>query len=644
MAQSNANPLLRSWLVVILFWWTVLFFITDAGFDQYAPSLGRAIFVVLVGLICGAAIHLIYHFWKIGNALWFINGETRHGAVVTLGRLPEAPDLLPKQPRRWWPFGRKASTPSDFLPWFGLYESRHPDYAVAFRAVFDALAASPDHPATVAERGHADLSLFKHSLGVVEAMMDVAPSWQYYGRRKRNGEIVIPLSDPNLPFHSFAADDPLLPLAALAHDIGKLMSYQRGEDGQFIEIRPTHGPEGAKILRGMPAVRQIPFADWTALLFAVELYHHPGQMPQSAWITDRMRSLTELLLHADIEASRREGRIPGPAASAPAPPPSDPPVAEPDGSPIQPPEPSTPPSESCPVPAAVTPPQASPNDEEVVDAPSPPAVPPPSIAEQTLTDEAGDDNGPDPIDLAADVLNKPDRINGRKNKERIAFKHGEWLYLDEELLRLSISEATNSNQYLTSKAPGVPKIHSYTQALLEQLHAKGLLRCPAGAFSAEAALYRTRSQVDGKSPKERDAVIIVRTDAFPWTKNIPDCKACPQVIEASPLPVAAPPQCDTVAVSTDTIASDTNSEADDPVNTEIYRVICQGILSNDIPHRTETVGGEKCAVFSALNLPRIAPGYDHANPPKRIRIILNTNNIEQAVLPYPTPEDAGFKA
>jgi len=71
--------------------------------------------------------------------------------------------------------------------------------------------------------------------------------------------------------------DPLLVVAAAAHDVGKITSFER--EGEGWKRVSYHDKEGAKILASMPAWWALPEPDKTVLLYAVKYEHSSGSLP-----------------------------------------------------------------------------------------------------------------------------------------------------------------------------------------------------------------------------------------------------------------------------------------------------------------------------------------------------------------------------
>ena len=89
--------------------------------------------------------------------------------------------------------------------------------------------------------------------------------------------------------------DPLLPLAAAAHDIGKTISHAK-QDGEWVRLSP-HDKEGARLLPKFPAWWELPENERAILLLAVKYEHSPSKMPRTyPGLTDKgLRRASTLL-------------------------------------------------------------------------------------------------------------------------------------------------------------------------------------------------------------------------------------------------------------------------------------------------------------------------------------------------------------
>ena len=107
------------------------------------------------------------------------------------------------------------------------------------------LAVSPDHYAGL---GHG-VGLMEHTFNVLAEAASKCTA------------------DFRLPF-----------LAALAHDIGKLITFQPDGEGGWVR-KGLHSREGARILATLPAFSALPDLDQTALILAIKYDHAPTKMP-----------------------------------------------------------------------------------------------------------------------------------------------------------------------------------------------------------------------------------------------------------------------------------------------------------------------------------------------------------------------------
>lgn len=128
--------------------------------------------------------------------------------------------------------------------------------------------------------GH-EKGLFAHTMGVLEAVLEI-------DRAER---------------------DPLLLLAAAAHDIGKASSYVQ-RDGKWVRVR-YHDKESARIMASFPEWWALPDPERSILLYAVKHEHSPNLLPiaipgLSQADIQRLGRLVEQLREVDGNATRQE--------------------------------------------------------------------------------------------------------------------------------------------------------------------------------------------------------------------------------------------------------------------------------------------------------------------------------------------------
>jgi len=280
-----------------------------------------------------AAFSWVFAFALVSTLIWLYRwsieghmmGEERFGSSVSLGRLPGVPDDLPRAAPPSLPPAAKSVT-----VWLKRYEQSQPEYANLFQAILNTLYAHRHYPASKVPGGHGSLDLYSHSLNVCSTMLALADTYEYIGVANNNskGEFHVKLRRPS---YEFDRADPLIGICALAHDIGKIKSFQVApseRDGayQVVTASRDHSEAGAQILARMPEYWALPFADRRAIALVVAHYHAPFKLPME-WASsddpdndklvsrdDRTVAILELLLKADIQTGLDEGRYTDEAA------------------------------------------------------------------------------------------------------------------------------------------------------------------------------------------------------------------------------------------------------------------------------------------------------------------------------------------
>lgn len=289
------NPLVKSVIVVTVTWWTGLTAISKdplSAIPQAVVSLTTTVSSALLGF--GAMLLLFF----LGRraAISNISGTTNRGLSITMGTLPVGIG----------PPARAVGTTLEedgtrLSRWYQEAKVRHPSHARLFEACLQIYARHHDLPASPVRGGHGGIPLLNHALHVAEVTLELAESWTYDGERTEKGDLRIPLSDPE---YVFDRHDPLIPVLALAHDIGKIECYAE-VDGQIKEFRQDHDMVSGLMLARTPETWRLDTEDRTDLLLAVSHYHHPSYLPTHA--TDRVRAMMNLLIAADVKASTEEG-------------------------------------------------------------------------------------------------------------------------------------------------------------------------------------------------------------------------------------------------------------------------------------------------------------------------------------------------
>ncbi len=515
----------RDALIVFAIWFGIAYAWSGFPITGAPMILSGVLLVWLVGIATGGAavwivsqgrMHLMRRHSVAGKA--YSTREMAEAKIMDTdgsSTLYSVPLPVVAEPAK----GRVTHNRLHALSWWTEYARSHSTYAHVLEEVYRVMASKPGIPASPSG-GHGGLSLVDHSMNVLDAMLRLAPEWRYTGIRNKTGAIIVPLQDKTVTELRIDQPTPLgcpiLPLLAFAHDIGKVACYEMvGE--KVVSVLPRHGVRGAALLRTLRAVDGLPLRDRDALLLGVEFYHGLFDMPTTRWIDDRVRSLTALLYVADCDASDREGGRAKDAEEArrlylatPAP------AADQDPSleltvPVHVPErPSVP---------------GTPAQTELWSAQQGGGEKMPSSPSYTTT------GGASALDLFLEAIENPGAVNGKDRSKRLAWKHGEWLYVMKDGLLPSVAGIAGD---LTLIQPKEGSGERFMTALLHDLAARGLLLIQHEGETREPgdALWSVKS---ARSAEVEDATtpytaFIVKVDVAIQTAQIPDCAYPPQIV------------------------------------------------------------------------------------------------------------------
>lgn len=319
------NQIFRASAIVFSFWWMVLTLISldwslELTIEKYT-FVHEQILLLGGGLVCGVAIAyagIMFVRYQISLGL---KERSQNGITSLLGPVPM---VLETPPRVSSEKARAPITMPRTAEWVEKAKVEHPAHYALFMAIWDVLSEHKHYPASHRKGGHGGLLLWQHSLNVVEKALELAPNWSFEGVFiKKNGKAKTLILPKRNPEYTFDATDPLLPIIALAHDIGKIETYKVLPDGT-VETKET-GPEsddfrvfhdyiGARMLARIDEYWGLNARDRRTLNLAVGHYHHPGAMPVAEdgfTIDDRITALMEFLIVADKAAGDNEkGRPP----------------------------------------------------------------------------------------------------------------------------------------------------------------------------------------------------------------------------------------------------------------------------------------------------------------------------------------------
>lgn len=309
--------LLKSFLMVVAFWWIAAFLV----FSLADPSTNLAVLERLQHLAPFLSLHLprqasaldalhlqilALKYWTlpvlglsgliagigVGFAALYTHFRIRQRYLrempanrywrdlgITLGELP-IPPVLPSEETVL--SGMPEDTveepaseePPEILERLKTLPSIHREL---IDQIIGVLAA---HPEAYVGPGH-KTSLLEHSLNVLEVSLS----------RKES------------------ETEPLLPVAAIAHDLGKITSFEKQEDGSFKRVR-WHDKESARILATLDGWWKLPEIERKSLLLALRYDHSSGNIPTTGpGVRERTLALQGLLETSDRTATAEEKKI-----------------------------------------------------------------------------------------------------------------------------------------------------------------------------------------------------------------------------------------------------------------------------------------------------------------------------------------------
>lgn len=338
----------KSVLTVMMIWFVIISFFYPLDYLNLGWALLTSLALILVAGMGGVIIWFMYSNVLLRDAVTSsIEGKTRKQEISVC--LYSSSD--PRKTRKYYP---KIPFPLSSLPtssgskkllksWGGYlsYKRDFPEHAKVFDAIFEVLAHYDYLPATHHPEGHGGASLIAHSVNVVRTMDRLGGAFKYYGLYHGN-KLVYPLQEESSlqsGFYSFSRNDPILPIIALAHDIGKTVAYQPIETTELSRreafarkinsgyerktvavkrVKGSHDLLGKKVILLIPEIYLLTWKDRLDILTAVGYHHHHKKgvmvdncylqpLPFTNEISDRQHALAALLDYVDIQTGFLEG-------------------------------------------------------------------------------------------------------------------------------------------------------------------------------------------------------------------------------------------------------------------------------------------------------------------------------------------------
>lgn len=222
-------------------------YITTEWFKTIAP-------VVVSAAICGYIVAWVLAFISDLRRNNRLKGEgSFRGLTVTIGTLPEPKKL-------------KFDNVEVKVPIKGF-----PEKHLRFLKDTLSLAYSKKVPAGV---GHGDLTLFDHTLNVIEKAIEIK------------------VTSPNSL------------CAIAAHDIGKINTFKE-VDGEWV-VEGKHDIEGANLIAKLDSWWELNEDDRHIIYFAVKYSHKPEQIPEILHLRESIVKCVEELRHVDHNVTGEE--------------------------------------------------------------------------------------------------------------------------------------------------------------------------------------------------------------------------------------------------------------------------------------------------------------------------------------------------
>lgn len=164
---------------------------------------------------------------------------------------------------------------------------------------------------------HGGHTLLEHSYTVASMAMEIAKTWTFddavtqWNRSERFRKTFRKIGKKNGSY-VFRRSDELVPIIALAHDLGKIKTFKQKDDGSWTTVREDHDSLSAQMLMRIPEFWKLPRRERRITLLVVSTYHRDAELRrhiEHVGYEDRIFALLQLLIVADKAAGMlEEGR------------------------------------------------------------------------------------------------------------------------------------------------------------------------------------------------------------------------------------------------------------------------------------------------------------------------------------------------
>jgi hypothetical protein len=326
--MNARNPIVKATFIVFATIWVAMNFYTlftdPVWFWENIPNMVHGAFVTLVGCVMGVVITAALILLERSLAQMKLQGGTFNGVTSSIGPVPIlAPPAKRTKAKECLPIESER-----IRQWIEANKTTNPAYVALFMAVWETLSAHKTHPASHRKGGHGGRTLAQHCMAVADTALELAPAWSYDGvnikRPGKTPKLIIAKRDAS---YVFDPRDPIIPVLALSHDLGKIEAYKLKADGTVLTGEPgseqddagvKHDRLGARMLARIAEFWELPPRDTRTLARVISHYHHPSDFPvdkDGLSIDDRMMALMEFLIIADKTTGQRESGISAATAS-----------------------------------------------------------------------------------------------------------------------------------------------------------------------------------------------------------------------------------------------------------------------------------------------------------------------------------------
>jgi hypothetical protein len=326
--MNQKNPIVKATFIVFGTIWIAMnlytLFTDPVWFWENIPNMIHGAYITFVGCVMGVLITAGLILLERSLAQMKLQGGSFNGVLSSIGPVPIlAPPARRAKAKECLPIESER-----VKQWIEANKNTNPAYVNLFMAVWQTLSAHKTHPASHRKGGHGGRTLAQHCMAVADTALELAPGWTYDGvyikRPGKSPKLIVAKRDASYVFDPL---DPIIPVLALAHDLGKIEAYKLQADGSVLTSESDseqdhagvkHDRLGARILARITEFWELSPMDTRTLSRVIAHYHHPSDFPvdkDGLSIDDRMTALMEFLILADKTTGQRESGISASAAS-----------------------------------------------------------------------------------------------------------------------------------------------------------------------------------------------------------------------------------------------------------------------------------------------------------------------------------------